>query len=185
MPPDESQSPSIFLQELKDQLQRYVAIKKGLDTKANSLITTTGIISIIFVGFGTFIITETSSGEDVWLVLLGVVLIFEVSITVLAIKSASDAYKARKYRQPIVYNMFFDRKNNRINEEMVRHFMVAKPDSLYENLIREYIACIKSHQQQNNMQVKDIERAQKIFYVALSSIPIFVGLAVFSGIVFG
>ena len=117
------------MQELKDQLQRYAAIKKGLDIKANSLITTTGIISIIFVGFGTFIITGTSSGDDVWPVLLAVVLIFEVSITVLAIKSASDAYKAREYRQPIIYNMLFDHKNNRINEETVRHFMVVNPDS--------------------------------------------------------
>ncbi len=110
--------------------------------------------------------------------ILAAVLIFEVSITVWTIKSASDAYKARKYRQPIVYNMLFDDKNNRINEEAVRQFIISKPESLYENFIREYITCIKSHQEQNNMQVKDIERAQKIFYAALISIPIFVGLAV-------
>ena len=62
-------------------------------------------------------------------------------------------------------------------------FTTASLDALYEGFIREYIMCIKNYQDQNDLQVNDIERAQKAFYMALVPIPIFVGLAVFLGFI--
>ena len=183
MTSDELQLQNMFLHELKDQLRRDADIKKGLDSKANSLITTAGTISVIFAAFGTFIITEITSGHDIWPVLLGAVLIIEISITVWAIKSASDAYKAREYRQPIVYENLWDEENNQMNEKIISQYITAEQKDVYKNLILEYTLCVKSHQEQNDMQVKDIERAQNRFYIALFSIPIFVVFTVISGLV--
>ncbi len=180
---DQSQSQKILLQELKDQLRRYVDVKKGLDTKANSLIATAGTISIIFAAFGTFIIAEITHGDDMWSVLLGAVLIAEISITVWAIKSASDAYRARQYKQPIVYEKLWNREKNKINEEIIHQYVTSEQKDVYEKLITDYILCIKSYQEQNKMQVKNIERAQTRFHMALFSIPIFVVFTVVSGFV--
>lgn len=184
MSSDRSQLQKIFLQELKDQLLRHASIKKNLDSKANSLIATTGTISIIFAAFGTFIIAEIASDYNIWQVLLGVVLIAEIGIAVWAIKSASDAYKARQYRQPIMYESLWDHENNQMNKEIINQYTASEQKDVYENLILEYTLCIKSHQEQNEMQVKDIERAQTIFYAALFSIPVFVVFTVVSGFVF-
>ena len=176
MTPNKSQE--IFLLELKDQLRRYTDIRTQHNSKASSLIATASTISIIFAVFGTFIITEIASGYDIWRILLALVLIFEILITVWAIKSASDAYKARKYRQPIVYDNLWDKENDRVNDEVVSQHATAEPQDMYKNLILEYILCIKNHQEQNDMQVKDIESAQIKFYAALFSIPVFVVVAV-------
>lgn len=185
MPVDKPQSSEIFLQELKDQLQRNVGIKNGLDSKASRLIATAGTISVIFVGFGSFVITGIKPSEDVWTMLSAAVLIFEVAITVIAIMLASHAYKTREYIQPIVYYNLFDHKNNEINGEAVRQFKTADPDDLYEHFTHEYILAIKSYQENIVLQTKDIEHAQRVFYAALISIPFFVGLVAFYGAVLG
>ena len=91
------ESPSkVFLQELKDQLQRYIDTKEGLDAKANSLIATAGTVSVIFVAFSTFALTEIDPRDDWRIVMLAAVLVVEMSATIVVIKLASDAYKARE-----------------------------------------------------------------------------------------
>ena len=185
MTPDKLPSQETLLQELKDQLRRYADIKNSLDNKAKSLIATAGTISIIFVAFGTFIITEIASGHATWSVLLGVVLIGESSIAALAMKSASDAYKAREYRQPIAYQSLWDQENGQMDEETVSQYVTSEQREVYESLILEYILCIKSHQEQNDMQVKDIELAQKRINGAWFAIPIFIVIAVLAKPLFG
>ena len=50
-----------FLEALRTQFERDTELKTKLDNKANNMITVSGTIATVFMGFGSFLLTKMDS----------------------------------------------------------------------------------------------------------------------------
>jgi len=163
-----------FLEELRLQFERYIQLKDRLDTKANNMITMSGTIATLFMGFGIFLLENIDFTENLILVIIAsLALMAEVILTGLTIKYSLDSYKLRSYFHPIGYGAFYQNQDTEINRAVIDQFKNATRDEIDDHFIEEYLKGIKSYQEQNDKQTKGINCAQKTFIWAIVMIPIF------------
>ena len=161
-----------FVAELKDAYTKELDIKSKLDTKSNSMISMSGTIATLFMGFGAFLIKDIPTSKLEIIIPATIILMAEVILTTLTIRYSIAAYKLREYYYPLTHDKFID-KEDKYNVEMIETFQNATKKEFNEHLIKEYLKGIKSNVIQNNDKSNKINIAQKFFLIALSLIPVF------------
>ena len=71
---EDEKEENIFFDEIKKQFDRYEELKKGLDSKANTMITISTAISTLFIAIGTFLISKIIPKNEIF---FGSILIIE------------------------------------------------------------------------------------------------------------
>lgn len=162
-----------FVDELRFQFERYVQVKERLDTKANNIISMSGTISTLFMGFGVFLLQNVDFKTYCTLATLAsMLLIIEVSLTVVTVFFAFRSYRQRTYTHPISYENFYD-VNSTTPNSILNQFKEADPDAINDRFADNYLECIKSYEEQNNEQNGWIDRSRKTFIASLGIIPLF------------
>lgn len=160
--------------ELRSQLERLIALKDRLDSKANNMITMSGTIATLFMGFGVFLLSDVDIEKNLCLsIFAGLILSAEVILTIFTIKYSLDSYKLRDYYHPIGYKAFYDEDNDRVDEDVLNDFAQRNTVEIENHLAKEYVKSIKSYEQQNKKQTIGINLAQRSFLIAIILIPIF------------
>lgn len=168
MPNDE------LLTELQSQLERVIQIKDRLDTKANNMITISGIVATVFMGFGTFLLSNVDLTKHLCIAILaGLSLFAEIILTVFTIKYSLESYKLRNYYLPLGYQAFFDENTDEINYDVIKQFNESSKEDFDQHFIDEYLRSIKSYQVQNHDQTVGINKAQRTMIGTIVAIPVF------------
>lgn len=163
-----------FTQELKSTFERMIQLKERLDTKANNMITMSGTIATLFMGFGIFLLSNIGLTNNWTLGLSASLLIIaEIFLTFCTIRSSLDSYKLRNYVHPITSQRFFKENEIEPDKDEYELFENANSDDVNHHLVREYLKSIRSYEVQNREQTIGINRAQKTFLWSLVMIPIF------------
>ena len=81
--------------------------------------------------------------------------------------------KLREYYHPIGYKVFYNEQTQKIDEPILEKFKTASKEEIHDHFIREYLEGIKSYQEKNREQSKELENAQKTFMLSIVMIPIF------------
>ena len=170
-------SSNLFYKELQIQFDRLMQVKERLDGKINSTITTSGIITTLFMGFGIFLIRDIVPPNFLFLIPAIIVLILEISLTAIAIKFAVEGYRLKAYYYPITSSQF-QRNYAEFDEDLIKKYLNADVDKLTFSLTKSYLKCIRDNKKANAEKVKKIDRAQDLLIVAISLIPIFAGLVI-------
>ncbi len=161
-----------FLSELKSQFERRIQLKERLDTKANNMIMMAGTITVIFMGFGIYALSNLVFKQQLIFPFISILIFMaEIILMFFTVKFALNSYKLRNYRHPISFKVFFN--NNQINSEIVEQFRNSGQSEMNEHFIEEYLKSIKSYEQQNNLQTKGINHAQTCFLGLIITIPVF------------
>lgn len=162
-----------FVQELKSEFERLIHLKERLDNKANNMITMSGTVATLFMGFGIFLLTEVYILSNLYLgIPASLVLISEIFLTFCTIHSSLDSYKLRNYYHPILSGPFFDDNKSEPNGCM-DEFLNADSKEIQNHFTKEYLKSIKSYEEENRDQTFGINKSQKTFLISLVMIPIF------------
>jgi amino acid permease len=62
---DENANNTLY-EEIKKQFERYEELRKGLDNKANTMITISTAISTLFIAIGTFLISKIDPKNEIY-----------------------------------------------------------------------------------------------------------------------
>lgn len=160
-----------FFEELKDALDLEMSNRSKLDQKANGLITMSGMIATLLMGFGIFLLRFLHPKYDLTIYVLGILvlgIILMLSTIILSLLS----YGLKSYIAPLGHGIFF---NGEIyNEEMVNKFRKAKPEIFYKRMMEEYLVSIKHSSEINKGKAMKLSLAQWIFLGGVAIIPIIV-----------
>ncbi len=164
--------------ELELQLERFIQLKDRLDNKANNMITMTGTIATLFMGFGIFLLSDVTISEKnvIFVTASAITLMMEVFFTILTIRYALNSYKLREYYHPFGYKKFMNNEN--FDLDKVKELRDMKNPDFDENIIYNYTESLKSYATQTKLQFEGINDAQKVFKIALYAIPVFTFLMI-------
>jgi len=163
-----------FVEELKAQLDRHVQIKERLDSKANNIIMMSGTVATLFMGFGIFLLEHVNLSEHPRLTpLASGALVVEVISTAITIILAFHSYRGREYEHPIVYEAFYDSNRDSFDTVTTSQYTSADRDGIDEAFVRNYLICIRSWEDQNHNQSRDIDRSRIFFMISIFMIPVF------------
>jgi len=147
-----------------------------LNTKATSMITMSGTIATLFMGFGSIVLKDIPKSNYLILISASLILLLEVILTTFTIKKAVDAYKVkveRKYFYAMNYEQFFDFGREEFDMIEVEKF-VKQPKTYFNvNLIQDYLNSILHNVKLNESKRDIINDSQCLFSFALLMVPIF------------
>jgi hypothetical protein len=167
-----------FFQEIREAYTKEHEIRSNLDDKANNMMSVSGTIATLFMGFGSFLLQNIPMTKLVIVVPAFIILMIEIILTTITIRYSMNAFKIRGYYYPVTYNAFF--KNGKYDPMVVKLFITAEKDSFYQHFIGEYLTGIRTNVAHNLDKSKKIGFAQRLFLFALAMIPIFAFVIIIS-----
>ena len=163
-----------FVEQLQAQLERHMQIKERLDGKANNIIMMSGTVATLFMGFGIFLLEHVDYSQHHTLTpLASGALGVEVVSTAITIILAFHSYRSRVYEHPIVYERFYDKDKDSFDTETTSLFASANKEEIDDAFVRNYLICIRSWEDQNHDQSRDIDKSRIFFMVSIFMIPLF------------
>jgi hypothetical protein len=121
-----------FVEELKESYEKELDLKSKLDTKSNTMVSISGTVAALIMGFGSFLIRDIPLSKLEIIIPTTIILLVEITLIVITIKYSISAYKLREYYYPVSHKEFFDAKGD-FKEEII--------DTEYL-LIKEYLKSI-------------------------------------------
>lgn len=162
-----------LLNELKLQFDRELDIKTKLDAKASGVITMSGAVTTVFMGFGAFILRDLQTASWVTGVCIGL-LIGAAVLTTIGIYLSSRAYRLRDYHYPLKHKTFYDPNTEELNASIVQQFIQVPKSTFEEHMVNSYLECNRRNSDQNSEKASLINDAQNLYILALALIPVFV-----------
>jgi hypothetical protein len=162
-----------ILEEVEKAGEKEFQNKSELESKAVSMITMSGTIATLFMGFGSILLRDIPS-ED-WEILLpaSLILLTEVILTTLVIKYSLDAYRleGKHYFEFFLSRVFGpDSKKNRA---VISEIITSGLGSFMHDLINNHMTSIPANLEVNKDKTKKVITSQKLFLCALTMVPIF------------
>jgi len=167
----DSMAMNLFLHESRLRFERLMATKEKLDSKANTIIATSGTIATLFMGFGLFLLSDIDP-IGLFFIPAMVVLLAEIILTVITLRHAIIAYRLAEYFYPFE-TVDFLQDDNTIDHNNIRHFLNAPQDILEEEVSNTYWECIRDNEASNNNKVQNIDSSQNYLILSVSLIPLF------------
>ena len=166
-----------FFDELKAALDLEMSNRTKLDQKANGLITMSGMIATLLMGFGIFLLRFLRpefeyTNHIIGILVLGIVLMLSTIIISLL------SYGLKSYIAPLGHEIFFEGENYK--EEIVNKFRKSKLETLYKRMMEEYLVSIKHSSEINKGKAMKLNLAQWIFLGGVAIIPIIIIIIVLS-----
>jgi hypothetical protein len=162
-----------FLDELRAQYNKEFEIKSMLDNKANSIISMSGTIATLFMGFGSFLLIKIEPSKYEILIPASIFLMTEVVLTTFTIWYSTNSYRLREYRYVMGHERFFEKKSGVFKEYEAEQFKKSTEEKFEDLMIEVYLKTIKENAEKNEDKANKIDHAQKLFSFALTMIPIF------------
>lgn len=158
-----------FFQEIKDQYSRSIESRNNLDSKANNIITMSGTIVTLLMGFGTFILKDIKLEyaflhHAIFALAIGIVLM------IIGIVFSVLAYRVKTKLYPVGYKVFYP--DGKYNKTIVDKFRNSTEKEFYARIIEEYLASIKSNMELNSKKSKMVKISQWLFLAGISTVPI-------------
>lgn len=162
-----------FIEELRLQCERNIQVKERLDNKTNNIITISGMIATLFMGFGVFLLEHVDYMKYPNIVLYAsIVLMAEVVLTAITVICSVYVYNLKTYTHPINYGTIYKISNGK-PDEIIEQFKNASDDEIKDAFVINYMESIKSYEEQNNEKTNDISVAQVTLFLSICMIPIF------------
>lgn len=158
-----------FIEELRLAYNNILDLRKHLDGKASTMIATSGTVSSLLFGFGTFTLTRITPVYP-FLPYAVVTLIAAVVVTAISALISLRAFETGKYDYVMSHSRFF--RGGRLNEKVVRGYREAKPESFQKNMIDDYLQCNRINNEINNNKVRKISRAQNFLLFRILLTPL-------------
>lgn len=160
--PDEA-----FFKEIKDQYSRVLATRSSLDSKASSLITMSGMIATLLMGFGILLFKIINPEYEYYFVPI-IILPIGVGLIILSIFFGISSYKINKKRYPIGRQTYLS-DDNVYDEEMIDRFLKSPPRKFYKIKIKDYLSSIKLNSEINSTKVTLVQFGQWVFTIGVST----------------
>ena len=109
----------LFLEELKSEYSKGLDLKNALDSKANSIVTTSIMSSTLLIAVGTFLLSVIpllTLYFVVLLILFGAGIVFAL----LALGYSLKSFRIKDYIFAVNEESFFDDKNNLIEKKSTK-----------------------------------------------------------------
>ncbi len=163
-----------FLDELRIQFDRLLKTKSNLDSKATGMITMSGLVSTLLMGFGTLLLRSIKPDFQyfncIFWVLLG-----GISLMIITIILSVLAYKSRDQWYPLGSDKFY--KNNNYEKDDIDSY--RKKDEFYNlRMIKDYIFSINDAEKIIDNKGSWIKRSQWAFLIGIGSIPFIIVLVI-------
>ncbi len=132
------------------------------------MIATSGTVSSLLFGFGTFTLTKIDPTYP-FLFYAFLTLVAAVVVTVASALISLRAFKTEKYYYVMSHSRFF--RQDAFNEVM-RLYQDADPEIFRRTLVHDYLDCNLINSEYNNCKVKKITLAQRLLLIGILLIPI-------------
>lgn len=146
--------------------------KSELESKAVSMITMSGTIATIFMGFGSVLLRDIPLEEFGFVVSAFTVLMVEVILTTLVIRYSLIAYKLPGEPYFDLFLSLFKRDSDK-NRQLIMEWTKSDPQIYVQNMIDSHLSGIPRNSAFNDNKTVTIVRAQQLFLYALTMVPIF------------
>jgi hypothetical protein len=167
-----------FLKDLEESYEGEFKYKTELDSKAISMITMSGTIATLFMGFGSVLLKDITKDRIEFLVPASVILMAEIILTSLAIGYSINAYKIKDYYQfhKTLKELFFN--NDKVDEARVDKYATTDKEFYKKRRRDAYLTGIYLNSDLNKKKVDKIICSQRVFYIALLMIPTFAAIII-------
>jgi hypothetical protein len=160
----------VFLDELKSQFEKEIDVRKTLDTKANTMITTASAISTLVIAIGTFLISRIADKNFYYTSIE--VLAVGIILAVVSVSFFIWSYSVRKYRYPLVSDHFF--RNGEYNEKIVEAVRKLSRREFNDKMFQGYLKGIKSSERSNKRKANGIKIGQIFLVLTIIDIAVLV-----------
>src|SRR5712691_1671907 len=158
-----------LVEELRLAYNNVLDLRKHLDNKASTMIATSGTISSLLFGFGTFTLTKIDYTYP-FLFWAYLSLIAAVVVTVASALISLWAFKTEEYKYAMSHSRFF--RKDEFNEEVISGYQNARPEAFQRTLVHDYLKCNFINSKYNNCKVKKMTIAQILLLIGILLIPI-------------
>ena len=168
-----SSIPNNFIEELRLAYNNILDLRKHLDSKASSMMATSGTVSSILFGFGTFMLTRMNPTYP-FLPYAVVTLIAAIVATAVSALISVRAFKSDKYDYVMSYSRFF--RGGQLNEDIIRGYREARPESFQSVMIHDYLQCNRVNSEFNDNKVRKITLAERFLLVGILLTPVILAM---------
>jgi hypothetical protein len=175
-----------FLQELRMQYNNELDLRKNLDNKASSTIATSGTVTSLLFGFGTFILSRLKPDYtliDYAIISLIVAILINIGSVILSIL----AFRLQKYKYAMTPERFFQTANyteeeieegKNFNNKEINDFQTKPITEFQHDMILDYLECNIYNAKKNYSKAKWAILSQRIFLFSLVIIPIILAIII-------
>ena len=165
--------------ELEKSYEKEFANSLELDSKATSMITMSGTIATLFMGFGTFFLRDIPSDKLEILLPAASMLVIEIILITLTIIYSVKAYriKGKPYFSSMTLKQFLDNDGN-VNKKLLENYVSKTKDAFFKDMIDDYLIGTFENSRINEEKRNKIVRSQLLFNIALIVLPLFAFLIV-------
>jgi hypothetical protein len=174
---DENAKNTLF-DEIKKQFDRYEELKKGLDNKANTMITISTAISTLFIAVGTFLISKIDPKNEIFFGSIAILSLGLILLT-LAISYFIRSYSLKEYYYAFTHRLFFD-DDEKYNKKFANKVQMLSKTEFIELMIKQYLKGLKSFYEQNDKKAHDIIKGQILLLSSVSLVGILLGFILIS-----
>jgi hypothetical protein len=163
-----------LVREVEKSYEKEFDHKSELDTNATSMITMSGGIATLFMGFGTILLKDIPRDRLEFLVPASMVLMAEIILIILTIRYSVTAYKIKDYRyfHAMTHEQFIDGDGN-LNKENLVNILSLPKDAFNKRMIEDYLVGTVYNLKTNEQKRRKIVFSQRLFNIALLIIPAF------------
>lgn len=155
-----------FLPELRRQFEQYMTLRTSLDTKATNSITMSSAIVTLLVAIGTFLVTRVDSVQTIFIPLV-FILGAGILCDILGIMYFVKSYIIKGYRYPMGSRAFFDKDTGNRKIDVINKFIGYSKERFKNQLIIEYLDCIKDNGKSNESKANSIKYGQYFFIASI------------------
>lgn len=159
-----------FLNELRIQFDRLLKTKEKLDGKAVGMITMSGLVSALLMGFGTILLRSIDPSFKYFQCII-IVLFIGVLLMITTIILSVMAYKSRDQWYPLGSDKFYDKN---YNTKAINSYRNAEEKLFHLRMIRDYIFSMKDTEKLIDSKGKWIKTSQWVFLAGIGTIPVIV-----------
>lgn len=162
---------NLFLNELTKQFDRLLDAKSKLDNKSVSMITISGVVSTLLMGFGVFLLRSVNPQFTLyfWMFL---VLVIGILLVIITIGLSIWSYRLRDQVYPTGSDMYFS--GNNLNWKEINPMRNATDNDFELRMIVDYLDCLKDVETHIDEKGKFVKISQWTFLSGVITIPIII-----------
>lgn len=170
-----------FLSELKYTFEQGLSWKNSLDSKANNMITMSSAVSTFLIPIVTFLFSKININNSSYSVIIPFLLL-AIIFAIIAILYFIGSYSIKDYFFPVGHEAFFE--NGKYSGKKVNEILSFSKEEFNENLIEEYLECMKINAIDINNKATKIKYGQYFYFASIVAIIVILIMVFFSGFYF-
>ncbi|MDP9305326.1 MAG: hypothetical protein M3O68_03160, partial [Thermoproteota archaeon] len=140
----------------------------SLETKANYLLASSGIIVGLLFGFGATLLEKFIQIPNLSSVIC--LLLIGIALFVVTILLSSYALRIKAYRYTTLHINFYN-ADGTFDEEFKNRYKEMNPNDFLDDRINEYLMANKQNFEENEYKASKIKFAQILFFIGMITIP--------------